>query len=324
MFFFQRDYFREARGQHLKIFFYSLLMMILASVAIMILPAVLIGMGVGLANEENFAPGILGLIFGVVILFAGSIFILMPLQYSIYAYYMFGYTGKDVEFRDGLFLFKKGNYWKSIGLILLLFIMMFAISSLVSGVIYGVGFGILSLLGAGSALFDPDTIETLSVPAIIAFIGVQLLLAFLQFVVSLLIAISMAMIVLNHIDQPQNTLGSKFSKGLSIAFKSGKDLLKLFFSNVLLNLVPFLIMFIFIIIVILTAFVSPALGDSMIISVVGVAVFVIGFIVATAFVTYLQLGSFISYYFQGRDYYEGRYETAYEEADADAQHITMS
>lgn len=322
MFFFQKDYFREARGQHLKVFFYSLFIIILATIAIMIIPAVIIGIGVGLSNDENFATGILGLIFGFLILLAGSVFVLMPLQYSIYAYYMYGYKKRDIEFRDGLFLFRKGNYWKSIGLILLLVIMVFAISSVVSGVIYGVGFGILSLVGVGSALFDPDMIETLSMPATVVLISVQFLLAFLQFVVSLLIAISMAMILLNHIDQPQNTLGSKFSKGLSIAFRSGKDLLKLFFSNVLLNLLPFLIMFIFAIIAVGVAFVDSSINNSFGISIIVMTLFVIGFIVATAFVAYLQTGSFISYYFEGRDLYESKDETSYE--DIDTQHITMS
>lgn len=326
MFFFHRDYFRNARGQHIKIFFYGIFMMILALVLLSVVTAVTVGGGMGLIANDYTGIGITTIIFGVLAIFVISVLILMPLQYSIYAYYMYGYKGQNVRFSDGLILFRKGNYWRTIGLILLLTIAMMLISSLTSGVIYGIGFVITSLFGLGSAMFDPDQLENIGMGATILFLIIQFVLSILQMAVYLIAQIGVAMIVLNHIDQPQTTLGSKISKGLTIAFKSFKELLKLLFSNFILMIIPVILIFAAII-TMLIAGLTFSTSDTMSVSlVIGMIILTIGITIMYIFIGYYMIGSFISYYFNGRDRYERKHELPSQDdyRDDDAQHITMS
>ena len=326
MFFFHRDYFRNARGQHIKIFFYGVFMMILALVLLSVVTAVTVGGGMGLIANDYTGIGITTIIFGVLAIFVISVLILMPLQYSIYAYYMYGYKGQNVRFSDGLILFRKGNYWRTIGLILLLTIAMILISSLTSGVIYGIGFVITSLFGLGSAMFDPDQLENIGMGATILFLIIQFVLSILQMAVYLIAQIGVAMIVLNHIDQPQTTLGSKISKGLTIAFKSFKELLKLLFSNFILMIIPVILIFAAII-TMLIAGLTFSTSDTMSVSlVIGMIILTIGITIMYIFIGYYMIGSFISYYFNGRDRYERKHELPSQDdyRDDDAQHITMS
>ncbi len=326
MFFFHRDYFRNARGQHIKIFFYGIFMMILALVLLSVVTAVTVGGGMGLIANDYTGIGITTIIFGVLAIFVISVLILMPLQYSIYAYYMYGYKGQNVRFSDGLILFRKGNYWRTIGLILLLTIAMMLISSLTSGVIYGIGFVITSLFGLGSAMFDPDQLENIGMGATILFLIIQFVLSILQMAVYLIAQIGVAMIVLNHIDQPQTTLGSKLAKGLTIAFQSFKELLKLLFSNFILMIIPVILIFAAII-TMLIAGLTFSTSDTMSVSlVIGMIILTIGITIMYIFIGYYMIGSFISYYFNGRDRYERKHELPSQDdyRDDDAQHITMS
>ena len=326
MFFFHRDYFRNARGQHIKIFFYGVFMMILALVLLSVVTAVTVGGGMGLIANDYTGIGITTIIFGVLAIFVISVLILMPLQYSIYAYYMYGYKGTDFSFKDGLILFKKGNFWKSVGIILLLMIMAMVISSVVSGVVYGLVFVVASLFGAGSALIETEAIETLSIGASIVLIILQFVLAMFQIAFSILLQLAITMVMLNHIDQPQTTLGSKLAKGLTIAFQSFKDLLKLLFSNFILMIIPVILIFAAII-TMLIAGLTFSTSDTMPVSlVIGMIILTIGITIMYIFIGYYMIGSFISYYFNGRDRYERKHELPSQDdyRDDNPQHITMS
>lgn len=326
MFFFHKDYFRNARGQHIKIFFYGVFMMILALVLLSVVTAVTVGGGMGLIANDYTGIGITTIIFGVLAIFVISVLILMPLQYSIYAYYMYGYKGQNVRFSDGLILFRKGNYWRTIGLILLLTIAMMLISSLTSGVIYGIGFVITSLFGLGSAMFDPDQLENIGMGATILFLIIQFVLSILQMAVYLIAQIGVAMIVLNHIDQPQTTLGSKISKGLTIAFKSFKELLKLLFSNFILIVAPIILMFGAIITIMITMIGFNTVDSFSVGAAITITLISIIFTILFIFIGYYMTGSFISYYFNGRDRYERKHELPSQDdyRDVNTQHITMS
>ena len=326
MFFFHRDYFRNARGQHLKVFFYGLLMMLLAFILMTVLTVVVFGGGMGMIFGDYIALGIMTFIFGGLLLLAFSILVLMPLQYSIYAYYMYGYNGTDFSFKDGLILFRKGNFWKSVGIILLLMIMAMVISSVVSGVVYGLVFVVASLFGVGSALIDPEGIEALSIGASIVLIILQFVLAMFQIAFSILTQLAITMVMLNHIDQPQTTLGSKLAKGLTIAFQSFKDLLKLLFSNFILMILPVILIFAAIIIMVVAGL-TLSTSDTMPVGIaVGMIILTIGIMIMYIFIGYYMIGSFISYYFNGRDRYERKHEAPSQDDYRvdDTQHITMS
>ncbi|CAD2072079.1 hypothetical protein [Phocicoccus pinnipedialis] len=328
MFFFHKDYFRNARGQHLKIFFYGAAMMILALIITALVTLVTFGGGIGLIFGDYIGLGVMTLVFGGLALFVMMVLVLMPLQYSIYAYYMYGYNNADFRFTDGLLLFKKGNFWKSVGIIILLNIMFFVLSGVIYGVIYGTGFAIASLFGVGSAMFNPDAAEALGVGAMGVLIVIQFGLAFIQMAVYLLAQIAISMIMLNHIDQPQTSLGSKLAKGLTIAFKSMKDLIKLLLSNFILIAIPVILHFVAIIVIGISGL-SLGSPDSLVFPVgVAISMGVVGvvFMIMYIFIGYYMIGSYISYYFNGRDAYEAKYETPNDNnyGPEDTQHITIS
>lgn len=300
MFKYQSLYKNNGRGQHMKTFWFTVLIFILvyaAAIALTSLVAVPF-----FALDTAFA--VLSAVFIFLLLILAAIFVFYPLSVGILRYFAAAYLGQDFKVKDAFRVFKKGNYSKVIKLGLLSFVAYFVFSLAIGMVLQVLVMAINTPLLAS---FDPDQTSFMptagEIGTIITVVLMNFLVALISYVPYILAAIYFFLVFMAYIDEPLTPTTEKFQMAWSVMFRSGESVLKLIFSNFFLWLLPsILIVLLFIVAVSFTGiYTSTFTFGTFLIGGLGLIFF------SYIFTTYFLVGSVVAYYFKGRDHLDEVY-----------------
>lgn len=324
MFQYVSSYRRNASGNHGKVIGFtilqSLLCVVLPSILIfgvMLLPLLLTMTDVS-GEAVGVAAGLWMLVMFLVYILV-MIFVIYPIFVGILRYFASAYKGKEFSFGEAYKVFKKGNYSKLIKIALLVFVLYFVLS-LIIGLVVNILMTVvlIPLMPLGMMMEDPNAAMTgASVALVITAVVLMFIVTIIAYIPYIILYIYFATVFMVYIDEPHIPTMDKLKVAWDIVFRSEASMIKLFFSNLLLYILVFAVMFVIMIgLGLISAFVtnSPA---------VILTLFIISGLLAlivTVWISYLIVGSIVAYYFAGRESLDRMKDIRAQEAAPAYQH----
>lgn len=299
-------YRKNASGQHLKVFGFTILQLIICVLipSVLIMGAILLPMLLTLTDISGEAIGI-GMALWALLIFViwivAVLFVITPIFIGILNYFASAYKGKDFSFGEPYRVFKSGNYSKLIKIALLVFVLYFALS-LVIGVVVNMVMTVAVLpFMPLAAMLDSPGGEVMTggfIALIIGFIILMFLIAIVAYIPYIIMYIYFAIVFMVYIDEPQTPTVDKLKIAWDVCFRSGASMVKLFFSHLILYILMTLAMFI---LFGGAGFASLFITESpALIAVLVITGFILTVLI-TLYISYLVVGSLVAYYFTGRD-----------------------
>lgn len=309
MFKFQKDFYKNGQGLHLKTILFSVLASIIMTI-IMLIPgaAFLIGVITMSATQNDItgepsgagvATFIISMIIGLILSLVVYIFILIPMAYGMLKYYKDTDLSRTPRFKDLFMFLKKGNYVKTLKLTLIIFVLSVAIYIIIYIVVFIVEIIFFGIFGTSMAIMQPDSsgsnvgVMSISLIILILFMIVVMLAIFIPIYY---IIIFIANTILVHVDQRSLPTFTKLSIGWNITSKGPNSAWKLLFSNLLYFIIAYIILAVISIIALLIISLLPTVLQI----ICGVILYIISIVYLIA-ISYLVYGSVVNFYHKNKN-----------------------
>lgn len=299
-------YRKNASEQHLKVFGFTVLQLIICLFipAVLVLGALLLPLLLSFTNISGEAIGV-GMILWTLLVFViwigVSLFIISPILVGILNYFASAYKGREFSFGEPYRVFKSGNYSKLIKIALLVFVLYFVLSLVIGFVVNIIMTVVMLPFMPLAVMLDNPSGDALTgglIALMIGFVVVMFLIAIVAYIPYIIMYIYFATVFMVYIDEPKIPTTDKLKIAWDVCFRSGASMVKLFFSNLILYILMTAAMFI---LFGGAGFVSLFFIDSpAFIAMISIAGFILTMFI-TIYISYLVIGSIVAYYFTGRD-----------------------